>query len=219
MHINLKSYLLIFFFISFLIPFEAIALQDTKNIIDYKLVENQVLELEHNFNVHSYLFIKLYKQLFESQCYIDNLRNQIQKNKHLLSQIKKRKKNLSKKKDNIKQYHTKLFKNPVDGNNPSIQHAIEADYKKALAITLNNKQFNKAIKLFQSFLKHYPDSIYSSNANYWLGQLNYHNGKKDNSVCYFLSVVKNYPKSNKADDSLLKIDIIMKEKKQKTTLK
>ncbi len=43
---------------------------------------------------------------------------------------------------------------------------------------------------FQNFIKNYPDSTYLPNANYWLGQLNYNKGKKDDAAYYFASVVK-----------------------------
>ena len=47
-----------------------------------------------------------------------------------------------------------------------------------------------------------PDSTYQPNANYWLGQLNYNKGRKDDAAFYFASVVKNYPKSPKAPDAM-----------------
>ncbi len=50
------------------------------------------------------------------------------------------------------------------------------------------------------------------NANYWLGQLNYNKGKKDDAAYYFASVVKNYPKSPKAADAMFKVGVIMQDK-------
>ena len=58
----------------------------------------------------------------------------------------------------------------------------------------------------------YPDSTYQPNANYWLGQLNYNKGRKDDAAFYFASVVKNYPKSPKAPDAMFKVGVIMQDK-------
>ncbi len=58
----------------------------------------------------------------------------------------------------------------------------------------------------------YPDSTYQPNANYWLGQLNYNKGEKDDAAFYFASVVKNYPKSPKAPDAMFKVGVIMQDK-------
>lgn len=60
------------------------------------------------------------------------------------------------------------------------------------------KQYDQAISAFQSFVKQYPKSTYQPNANYWLGQLFYNKGKKDDAAYYFAVVVKNYAKSPKA---------------------
>ncbi|PLL18238.1 tol-pal system protein YbgF, partial [Klebsiella pneumoniae] len=49
-------------------------------------------------------------------------------------------------------------------------------------------------------------------ANYWLGQLNYNKGRKDDAAFYFASVVKNYPKSPKAPDAMFKVGVIMQDK-------
>ncbi|MGE9665835.1 tol-pal system protein YbgF, partial [Escherichia coli] len=48
--------------------------------------------------------------------------------------------------------------------------------------------------------------------NYWLGQLNYNKGKKDDAAFYFASVVKNFPKSPKAADAMYKVGVIMQDK-------
>ncbi|MEQ4530831.1 MAG: tol-pal system protein YbgF, partial [Mixta sp.] len=50
------------------------------------------------------------------------------------------------------------------------------------------------------------------NANYWLGQLNYNKGKKDDAAYYFATVVKNHPKSPKSSEALYKIGVIMQDK-------
>lgn len=65
---------------------------------------------------------------------------------------------------------------------------------------------------FRTSLKSTQIRLISRNANYWLGQLNYNKGKKDDAAFYFASVVKNYPKSPKAPDAMFKVGVIMQDK-------
>ena len=88
------------------------------------------------------------------------------------------------------------------------------DYNAAVSLVLEKKQYDEGIVAFQNFVKRYPDSTYQPNANYWLGQLNYNKGKKDDAAYYFALVVKNYPKSQKSSEALFKVGMIMQEKGQ-----
>ncbi|MDR6282149.1 tol-pal system protein YbgF [Klebsiella variicola] len=65
---------------------------------------------------------------------------------------------------------------------------------------------------FRTSLKSTRIQLITPNANYWLGQLNYNKGKKDDAAFYFASVVKNYPKSPKAPDAMFKVGVIMQDK-------
>lgn len=76
------------------------------------------------------------------------------------------------------------------------------------------KQYDQAISAFQAFIKQYPKSTYLPNANYWLGQLYYNKGKKEDAAYYYAVVVKSYPKSPKAPDAMYKVGVIMQEKGQ-----
>lgn len=64
------------------------------------------------------------------------------------------------------------------------------DYNAAIALVQDKSRQDDAMVAFQNFIKNYPDSTYLPNANYWLGQLNYNKGKKDDAAYYFASVVK-----------------------------
>ncbi len=62
-------------------------------------------------------------------------------------------------------------------------------------------------------MKQYPKSTYQPNANYWLGQLYYNKGKKDDAAYYYAVVVKiiQIPKSSEA---MFKVGVIMQDKGQ-----
>ncbi|MDF7666619.1 tol-pal system protein YbgF [Orbaceae bacterium ESL0727] len=93
------------------------------------------------------------------------------------------------------------------------------DYNFIMQFVTDGKQNNEAIVAFQKFLKAYPKSSYQANANYWLGQLLYRQGKKDDASFYYATVVKNYASSPKAADSLYKVGLILLEKGDKANAK
>lgn len=192
--------------------------------------EDRVTQLERIFNAHSQLLIQLQQQLADNQRDIDFLRGQIQENQYQLSQIVERQKQIYQQIDSFFSQTPavaaagQLQASTSAGSSQSAASAANAtasrlddntDYTEAVALVLEKKQYDQAISAFQRFVKRYPDSTYQPNANYWLGQLNYNQGKKEDAVYYFAMVVKNYPKSPKAPDALLKVGVIMQEKGQK----
>ncbi|CDL46286.1 TPR repeat containing exported protein; Putative periplasmic protein contains a protein prenylyltransferase domain [Klebsiella pneumoniae ISC21] len=56
------------------------------------------------------------------------------------------------------------------------------DYNAAIALVKDASRQDDAMVAFQNFVKKYPDSTYQPNANYWLGQLNYNKGRKDDAA-------------------------------------
>lgn len=176
-----------------------------------KSVEERVAQLERVSNAYSQLLIQLQQQIADNQCDIDSLRGQMQENQYNLTQILDRQKQIYQKIDRLSS------QSPADdtviaaGNNDN----ANTDYNEAVRLVLEKKHYNQAMSAFRSFIKNYPDSTYQLNANYWLGQLNYHQGKKDDALYYFALVAKTYPKSLKAPDALLKVGVIMQEKGHK----
>lgn len=194
-------------------------------------VEDRVTQLERISNAHSQLLTQLQQQLADNQRDIDSLRGQIQENQYQLSQVVERQKQIYQQMDSLSSQTPAAA--AADGQPQASASAggaqsaapaanatasgsnANTDYNEAVALVLEKKQYDQAISAFQSFVKRYPDSTYQPNANYWLGQLNYNQGKKDDAAYYFALVVKNYPKSPKAPDALLKVGVIMQEKGQK----
>lgn len=193
-------------------------------------VEDRVTQLERISNAHSQLLTQLQQQLADNQRDIDSLRGQIQENQYQLSQVVERQKQIYQQMDSLSSQTPAAAADGQPQASTSAGGAQSAapaanattsgsdantDYNQAVALVLEKKQYDQAISAFQSFVKRYPDSTYQPNANYWLGQLNYNQGKKDDAAYYFALVVKNYPKSPKAPDALLKVGVIMQEKGQK----
>ncbi|OSN02032.1 MULTISPECIES: cell division protein CpoB [Lonsdalea] len=189
-------------------------------------VEDRVTQLERISNAHSQLLTQLQQQLSDNQRDIDSLRGQIQESQYQLNQVVERQKQIYQQIDSLSSQGAQTPSPAASDANhsPAASHAAptapvstgdaNSDYNAAVALVLEKKQYDQAIVALQSFVKKYPDSAYQPNANYWLGQLNYNKGKKDDAAYYFANVVKNYPKSPKASEALYKVGVIMQEKGQ-----
>jgi len=199
-------------------------------------VEDRVTSLERITNAQGQLFSQLQQQLSDNQRDIDSLRGQIQESQYQLNQVVERQKQILLQLDSQGSANTgaaaadlaasastgsdassaaaAATTTPAADTAPASSGDANTDYNRAVDLVLVKKQNDQAITAFQSFVKQYPDSTYQPNANYWLGQLFYNKGKKDDSAYYFAVVVKNYPKSPKAPDAMYKVGVIMQEKGQ-----
>ncbi|SET74592.1 tol-pal system protein YbgF [Thalassotalea agarivorans] len=81
-------------------------------------------------------------------------------------------------------------------------------YDRAVKLVLNDKNYDAAIPEFKAFIKKYPKSTYSANANYWLGQLLYNKGQLKEAKQAFNVVVDNYKTSTKRSDAMLKSGMV-----------
>lgn len=187
-------------------------------------VEDRVTTLERISNAQAQLMQQLQQQMSDNQRDIDSLRGQIQQNSYQLNQVVERQKQLYQQIDSLSSSNSGA--QPAAGADtaasagaaaatdsaPTQSGDANSDYNAAVALILEKKQYDQAITALQAWVKRYPDSTYQPNANYWLGQLNYNKGKKDDAAYYYATVVKNYPKSPKAAEALLKVGVIMQEK-------
>jgi len=195
-------------------------------------VEDRVTTLERISNAQAQLMQQLQQQMSDNQRDIDALRGQIQQNTYQLNQVVERQKQLYQQIDSLTSASTSGGQQAAGSNAaadtgaaatagaaastdsaPAQTGDANSDYNAAVALILEKKQYDQAISALQAWVKRYPDSTYQPNANYWLGQLNYNKGKKDDAAYYYATVVKNYPKSPKAAEALLKVGVIMQEKK------
>jgi tol-pal system protein YbgF len=197
-------------------------------------IEDRVTSLERISNAHSQLLTQLQQQLSDSQRDIDSLRGQIQENQYQLSQVVDRQKQIYQQMDSLSSQSSTgnataaapgaaagAAAGAATDSSTSAPAQVPAstgdensDYNAAVSLALEKKQYDQAISAFQAFIKQYPNSTYQPNANYWLGQLYYNKGKKDDAAYFYAFVVKNYPKSPKSSDAMYKVGVIMQEKGQ-----
>jgi tol-pal system protein YbgF len=65
-------------------------------------------------------------------------------------------------------------------------------------------KYEKSREGFESFLKQHPDTEFSDNAQFWIGECYYFEKKYEKAIVEYDKVVKNYPEGNKVPFALLK---------------
>jgi tol-pal system protein YbgF len=79
--------------------------------------------------------------------------------------------------------------------------------------------YDKARTEFQNFLAVYPDSEYSDNAQFWVGECYFFEQKYETAILEYEKVTKNYPNGNKVPYALLKQGISFLKLGDKTSAK
>ena len=63
---------------------------------------------------------------------------------------------------------------------------------------------------FVNFLQEFPQTEYSDNAQYWIGEAYFKEGKTEEAILAFEDVVKKYPQGNKVPDALVRQGLCFK---------
>jgi tol-pal system protein YbgF len=65
-------------------------------------------------------------------------------------------------------------------------------------------KYDKAREAFENFLKQYPDTEFSDNAQFWIAECHYFDRNYEKAIVEYDKVVKNFPEGNKVPYALLK---------------
>jgi len=79
--------------------------------------------------------------------------------------------------------------------------------------------YDKARTEFQNFLATYPDSEYSDNAQFWVGECYFFEKKYEPAILEYEKVTRNYPNGNKVPYALLKQGLSFLKLGDKTSAK
>ena len=79
----------------------------------------------------------------------------------------------------------------------------EKIYSSAYSVFKNGK-YSLAKEEFQKFLKSFPNTEYSDNAQFWIGECDYFEGRYEEAIVEYEGVIQNYPKGNKVPNAFLK---------------
>lgn len=81
---------------------------------------------------------------------------------------------------------------------------IEIEYQRAFKL-LKKSLYDRALTAFKDFLERYPNSPFSDNAQYWLGEINYVMQNYDFAINEYQALLNTYPDSLKVSAAMLKI--------------
>lgn len=70
--------------------------------------------------------------------------------------------------------------------------------------TLKEGKYEKARVEFESFLKKYPSTELSDNAQFWIGESYFFEGKYEKAILEYEKVIKNHPEGDRVPQALLK---------------
>ena len=90
---------------------------------------------------------------------------------------------------------------PVPQEEP--KEDMEGAYQQAYG-TFKKGDYPTALKLFETFLRAYPESEYADNARYWIGECYLQQGDYERAILEYEKVIKQYPKGDKVPSALLK---------------
>ena len=72
-------------------------------------------------------------------------------------------------------------------------------------------KYAEARQKFRDFVKIFPDTEYSDNAQFWIGECYYFEKEYEKAILEYESVIKNYAKGNKVPNALLKQALSFKQ--------
>jgi tol-pal system protein YbgF len=79
----------------------------------------------------------------------------------------------------------------------------EEGYRAALGF-VEQQNYGEAIPRLRSYLRNYPDTPLSDNAQYWIGECYYAQRDFNNAILAFYDVTRRYPRSDKVCSAMLK---------------
>lgn len=164
---------------------------------------------------------KLLNQLEELHQTVQELRGQIDTQNHTIETLKNQQLTLYKDLDDrLTQIKLTPAKQPAAAKTPASLEAKmnilpvasksqnPADEQISYMAAYNfveKKDFRKAQLALQEFIQTYPQSGYTPNAEYWLGELYLKNKNYSAAMAHFENVVNNFPSSNKHAACLYKL--------------
>jgi tol-pal system protein YbgF len=176
--------------------------------------EQRITALERMFTTRSRSQHRIQAQLDILQNEVNELRGSVEEHSYQLEKILQRQRELYLEIDKrisavLAQVSKAAPGEPVQdiAAAPPLSEGENEAYDQAVNLILKDKRYEQAIPAFKTFLQNFPDSTYSPNAHYWLGQLLFNKQDWAGASEQFQSLVNKYPDSTKRADALLKLGV------------
>ena len=195
---------------AFAAPAPVSDLNSTSSVSKSRASETDVERLERLLQSRNRLQFQMQEQIDQMSREISDLRGQLERNSHEMKQMLQRQRELFVELDRMRGDMKSVPVSQQDSEPTDIggQYTPNADeqtaYQNAVDLILKKRDYAGAIAAFQQFQKDYPDSTYSANTHYWLGQL-YFAKKQDKEAAQSFVAVVSYKDSNKRADALVKL--------------
>jgi tol-pal system protein YbgF len=93
----------------------------------------------------------------------------------------------------------------VSAQSPAAKGKTDKESLYAAAYELfREAKYDKSREGFENFLKLYPDTEFSDNAQFWIGECYYFEKKYEKAIVEYEKVTKNFPNGNKTSNAILK---------------
>ncbi len=92
-------------------------------------------------------------------------------------------------------------------------------YEQAINYVIKDNNYAAAIPAFEAFIQDYPNSDYTSNSHYWLGQLYYQKNELAKAKTHFERVVTQFPNTTRVPDALLKLGMVAEKQNESAAAK
>ncbi|MCF7498983.1 tol-pal system protein YbgF [Pseudoalteromonas sp. L1] len=175
-------------------------------------IEKRLSALENMMKSRNLLQAELQQQLNILQDEVSQVRGITEEQSYKLEKVLQRQRELYQEIENrVSQAYSQPAVTQAPSTDVNASQAISSDlseneaYERAVALIMKDKRYEQAIPEFQNFLTTYPNSVYASNAHYWLGQLLTIQNNPTGATEHFKVVVNEYPNSNKRPDAMLKL--------------
>lgn len=194
---------------AFAAPAPVSDLNSTSSVSKSRSSETDVERLERLLQSRSRLQFQMQEQIDQMSLEISDLRGQLERNNHEMKQMLQRQRELFVELDRMRgEMKSAPVVQETESAEPGGQYTPNADeqtaYQDAVDLILKKRDYAGAIAAFQQFQKDYPDSTYTANSHYWLGQL-YYAKKQDKEAAKSFVAVVSYKDSNKRADALVKL--------------
>ncbi|MFM2589413.1 tol-pal system protein YbgF [Vibrio sp. TBV020] len=173
--------------------------------------ESDVQRLERLLENRNRVQLQMQQQLDDMALEISELRGQLEKSTYDMQQMLQRQRELFIELDKVRSQATTpapktetATSEKQTGGTFSSNVDEQTAYQNSVDLILKKRDYTGAIAAFQQFQKDYPDSTFTPNSHYWLGQL-YFAKKQDKEAVKSFAAVVAYKDSNKRADSLVKL--------------
>ncbi|MBL4830457.1 MAG: tol-pal system protein YbgF [Aliivibrio sp.] len=174
--------------------------------------ESSIEKLERLLKSGNRVQLAMQQQLDEIATELSELRGNVERNSYDLSQMLERQRDLYRELEAVRSQpkaaqtvsENSGTDSPSDQGSYATSTSENEEYQAAVNLILKDKNYTGAISAFETFLTSHPESVFTPNANYWLGQLFFAQKNDVEAAKNFAKVIA-FADSNKRADALLKL--------------